>query len=211
MFFKRSNWAEKASRWFVLAQLALWRKLLAPLTNLFNLSDPQKFGNWMIAQYEKLLLRRKRERFSFQNSIQNISISVWYKDHTGHSGDFPRVPNGLWPHNHLQCFLTDAAALSQHAALHSRLPHVSIIGVMRGSQLEGEGGWEWSGSQFLARITRITKAPQFLASHPFIKNVIGQILDFFCARLIKRDWQIVMGTAVWKGLQKKYKIPFRSF
>ena len=57
--------------------------------------------------------------------------------------------------------------LSQHAAVHSRLPHVSIIGVMRGSQLEGEGGWEWSGSQFLA-------GPPL--ANPFIKNVTGQVL-----------------------------------
>ena len=72
----------------------------------------------------KCLMIRIRERFSFK---VGAAFQFDTKPTTRHSGDFPRVPNGLWPHNHLQCFLTDAAlALSARCSafsIASRLYH----------------------------------------------------------------------------------------
>ena len=75
-------------------------------------------------------------------------ISVWYNDHTAvvTSHGSQMVYGRL-------TIISNAFSLMPrcHAATHSRLPHVSIIGVMRGSQLRGEMG-----------MFRITKAPKFL-------------------------------------------------
>ena len=72
---------------------------------------------------------------------KHLQASVWYEE-----GWLPTGGKWFMAHNHLQCFLTDAALPSP---AHSRLPHVAIIGVMRGAQLEegeaaGNGHWWWS-------------------------------------------------------------------
>ena len=82
---------------------------------------------------------------------------------TTHSGDFPRLANGLWPvHNHLNAFSTMPPRCTAFS-IASRLYH---RGNARFTVREGRGDGNGQDHSFLAQ----------LLCQPFLKNVIAQIL-----------------------------------